>query len=160
MRTTSLSEIKSELQNLPAKEIAELCLRLARYKKENKELLAYLLFESHDPEAYTAGVKENMDEGFKDLNTRNLYLAKKTLRKILRQANRHIKYASNKQIEAELLIYFCARLAASAIALHKNKTLANMFQRQIEKIKAALATLHEDIQYDLLKQLEQLQTDI
>ena len=58
MKTTSVSEIKQELQNLTAKEITELCLRLARYKKENKELLAYLLFEAHDVDAYTERVKK------------------------------------------------------------------------------------------------------
>ncbi len=160
MKTASLSEIKQELQNLTAKEMAELCLRLARYKKENKELLAYLLFESHNVEAYTERIKENIDEAFKDVNIRNLYLAKKTLRKILRQVNRYIKYASNKQTEVELLIYFCSLLKACGIALHKSKALNNMYLQQLKKIKAALATLHEDIQYDFMKQIEQLQTGI
>ena len=65
MKTASLAEIKQELQNLSTKEIAELCLRLARYKKENKELLAYLLFESHNEEAYAVQVKEMIEEKFK-----------------------------------------------------------------------------------------------
>src|SRR3954454_2157987 len=87
MKTASLAEIKQKLQNLTAKEITDICLRLARFKKDNKELLAYLLFEVHNIEAYTVQVKEMMNETFKDVNTSNLYLAKKTLRKILRLAN-------------------------------------------------------------------------
>jgi hypothetical protein len=156
MKTASLAEIKQELQNLSAKEIAELCVRLARYKKENKELLAYLLFESHNEEAYVVQVKEMIDEKFKDVNTRNLYLAKKTLRKILRIINKHIKYTASKQTEVELLIYFCLLLKNSGIALHKNKALNNIYLQQLKKIKAALSLLHEDIQYDFLKQIEQL----
>ena len=52
MKTASISELKQELQYRSEKEIMELCLRLARFKKENKELLTYLLFEAQDEEAY------------------------------------------------------------------------------------------------------------
>ena len=156
MKATSLGEIKQELQNLPAKETAELCLRMARYKKENKELLAYLLFNAHDIESYTNEIKESIDEAFKDVNRSNLYLAKKTLRKILRQINKYIRFTLNRQTEAELRIYFCSTLKASGIAIHKNKALNNMYTQQIKKIKAALAGLHEDIQYDLMKHVEEL----
>jgi hypothetical protein len=39
MTTTSfgLQDIKKELQHLSSLQVADLCLRLARYKKENKE---------------------------------------------------------------------------------------------------------------------------
>jgi hypothetical protein len=156
MKAISLNEIKQELQNLSTKEIAELCLRLARYKKENKELLAYLLFNAHNLEGYTNEIKETIDETFKDVNRSNLSLAKKTLRKILRLINKHIRFTLNKQTEAELRIYFCATLKTSGIAIHKNKTLTNMYAQQIKKIKTALAGLHEDIQYDFIKQMEEL----
>ena len=158
MKAASLNEIKQELQNLPAKELSDLCLKLARYKKENKELLTYLLFESHDADTYTNNIKDSIDEGFKNINTRNLYLAKKTLRKILRQANKYIKYTYSKETEIEVLIHFCVLLKGSGIILHKNKAINNMYEQQLKKIKAALAALHEDIQYDFIKQLEQLQT--
>ena len=156
MKAVSLSEIKQELQSLHAKEIAELCLRLARYKKENKELLAYLLFDAHDPEAYAMHIKEGIDESFKEVNISNLYFAKKTLRKILRQVNKHIRFTLNKQTEAELRIHFCLTLKASGITLQKNKALSSMYVNQIKKIRIALTGLHEDIQYDLMKQVEQL----
>jgi hypothetical protein len=104
MKTTSLSDIRQELENLSAKEITALCLRLARYKKENKELLQYLLFNAHDTEAYTEQVKEMIDALFEDVNRANLHLAKKTLRKILKQTNKYIRYTGSKQTEAALLI--------------------------------------------------------
>jgi hypothetical protein len=160
MKTASLAEIKQELQNLTTKEITDVCLRLARFKKDNKELLAYLLFEAHNGEAYTEQVKEMITEKFKDVNTSNLYLAKKTLRKILRLINKHIKYVGSKQTEVELLIHFCLMLKGSGIRIHKNKALTNMYMQQLKKIKAALSVLHEDIQYDFLKQISELQTGI
>ena len=160
MKAASLAEIKQELQNLTAKEITDVCLRLARFKKDNKELIAYLLFEAHDVETYTKQVKEMMDETFKDVNTSNFYLAKKTLRKILRLVNKHVKYVGSKQTEVELLIHFCLVLKASGIRIQNNKTLMNMYAQQLRKIKAALPLLHEDVQYDFIKPLAELHAGI
>jgi hypothetical protein len=157
MKTTSISELKQELQNMPAKEIAELCLRLARFKKENKELLAYLLFEAHDEEAYVESVKAVMDELFKEVNTTNLYYAKKNLRRILRNVNKHIKYSGNKQTEAVSLIHFCTLIKTSGINLLKSTVLQNTYTNQLKKIKAAIETLHDDLQYDLLKEVKKLE---
>lgn len=157
MKTASLAEIKQELQNLSEKEITEICLRLARFKKDNKELIAYLLFDAHNVEAYTEQVKEMMSETAKDVNTSNVYLAKKTLRKILRLANKHIKYVNGKQTEVELRIHFCLLLKNSGIRINKNKTLYNMYLQQLKKIKVAMSSLHEDIQYDFTKQINELE---
>ena len=38
MKAATLNEIKQELTNLPSTRVLELCLRLGRFKKENKEL--------------------------------------------------------------------------------------------------------------------------
>src|SRR5207253_2664970 len=52
MTPASLSDIKSALKNYEAKELAELVLRLARYKKENKELLSFLIYHGDNLPAY------------------------------------------------------------------------------------------------------------
>jgi len=57
MKAVTIKELKDELANLSPKEIRELCLRLARFKKENKELLTYLLFESGDESVYVGSIK-------------------------------------------------------------------------------------------------------
>jgi len=44
MKAASSKEIKSALIEQSPTQLTELCLRLARFKKENKELLTYLLF--------------------------------------------------------------------------------------------------------------------
>jgi hypothetical protein len=133
-----------------------MCLRLARFKKENKELLTYLLFEANDIEAYISGVKQEIDEGFAEINTSSIYFAKKSLRKILRVTNKYIRYTGNKQAEIELLLYFCFKLKQSGIAFHKSNALNNLYHAQLKKIKAAIATMHEDLQYDYLRQADQL----
>lgn len=157
MKTVSINEIKQELQHVSATEITELCLRLARFKKENKELLSYLIFDAHDIASYTNELKQRIDDMFKDVNRQNIYLAKKTLRKILREINKQSRITLNKQTDAELRIHFATALKNTGIDIHKNKALENMFAQQIKKAKTALAGLHEDIQYDYKKQLEKIE---
>jgi len=154
MKTSSVSEIKQELLNTPQKQLIELCLQLAKYKKENKELLSYLLFESHNLEAYIKNVKADIDEQFENINKDNLYFAKKSLRKILRVTLKYIRHTSSKQAEVELLIYFCNALKNSGIAMRKSTALTNLYNQQIKKIHKVIDTMHEDLQHDYLRELQ------
>jgi hypothetical protein len=156
MKAASVNELKEELKQLPAGKLVELCLRLAKYKKENKELLNYLLLESGDEQAYINDVKQEIADGFLTVNSSNLYFAKKTIRKILRIANKHIRYTGTKQAEAELLLYFCSVLKDSGIPFEKSTALNNLYQAQIKKASKAIDTMHEDLQYDLKKELHKL----
>ncbi len=156
MKAASISEIKNELGNLPAARLAELCLQLAKYKKDNKEFLGYKLFEENDPEGYINEVKKEVDNQFSEINTSNLYFAKKTLRKILRITGKHIKYTASKQAEAELLIYFLQKLNSSGIKYQNSTVLQNLYNAQLKKIKAAISGFHEDEQYDYLKAIDKL----
>src|SRR6476660_4275823 len=148
MRSASINEIKQELLALKAGELTALCLRLARFKKENKELLTYLLFEAHDEENYIKNIKEEIEELFAEINLSHLYFAKKTLRKILRVINKHSRYSRNKQTDLELRIFFCQQLITSGIPFRQNAVLSNIFDGQLKKVDAALAGLHEDLQHD------------
>lgn len=56
MKAASAQEIKAALKQLEAKELLDICLRLSRYKKENKELLTFLLFEADNLPAYIKSV--------------------------------------------------------------------------------------------------------
>ncbi len=77
MKPESLKNIKAELLNIPAKEVLEICLRLAKFKQENKELLTYLLFQQYDKHLFISNVKEHMKSEFKFMNDSSFYLAKK-----------------------------------------------------------------------------------
>lgn len=156
MITASLHEIKKELHTLDPETIAGLCMRLAKYKKENKELLNYLLFEAHHEQAYVASVKETIDELFTTLPPRNLYLIKKTLRKILRIVNKQIKYSGIKETEVELRIYFCINVKEAKIPLSTGTVLFNLYRQQLNKIHAALNKLPEDLQADYQQEVERL----
>jgi hypothetical protein len=156
MKTASVQELKQELQAVSHSRLLELTLRLARFKKENKELLTYLLFESHDEEAYISSVKILMDEGFAELPKANAYLSKKSLRKTLRITNKYIKYAGSKQVEVALLIYFCQQMKETVPNIPRSTVLHNLYLAQVKKINAALKGLHEDLQYDHLRDIEGL----
>lgn len=156
MKAATLAELKKELFSVPAERVLELCLHLAKYKKENKELLSYLLFEADDEAAYIKNVKDEVDEQFQNLNRSNIFLAKKTFRKILRTTNKHIKYSGSKRTEVEMLIYFCKKLKTSGVSLHRSVALTNIYLRQLQKINKALSTLHEDLQYDYKEELKSL----
>jgi hypothetical protein len=117
MKAATINELKQELNVISPAALLEICLRLAKYKKDNKELISYLLFESHDEAAYINSVKNNMDEQFALINKSNLYFAKKSLRKILRTTGKYIRYTGSKQAEVELLLYFCTSLVNSGISI-------------------------------------------
>ena len=153
MKAATINELKQELAHIPPAQLQELCLRLAKFKKENKELLTYLLFEAHDAEAFVREVKSEMDGMFEEINTSHVYFAKKTLRKIIRTADKYSRYCGIPAIEAELRIYFCRRMNGLRLPVNKTPVLNNMFQNQLKKIEKNLATLHEDLQHDLRREL-------
>jgi hypothetical protein len=155
IKTATVGELKDELQSVAPAQVLALCLRLAKFKKENKELLTYLLFEAHDLPNYIKAVKREMDFLFSDINRSNIYFAKKTIRKILRVTNKHIKYTGSKHAETELLLHFCISVKTSGIPIKKSTALSNLFANQVKKIEKSLASLHEDLQYDYTKAFEQ-----
>ncbi|WP_276479376.1 hypothetical protein [Paraflavitalea pollutisoli] len=156
MKAATVHELKDELQQLSPKQLVELCLRLSKFKKENKELLTYLLFEAHDLPAYIHNVKEQMDEAFTALNKTQVFLAKKTIRKALRIANKHIRFTGSKIAEVELLIHFCTLLKDCGINLSRTPVMLNLYQGQLKKVQAALKGLHEEEAYDYKRIVDKL----
>lgn len=160
MKTVTIKEIKDELSNHSAKEMLEFCLRLSKFKKENKELLAYLLFESTDEASFVESVKMEVDQQFALINTKSYYIIKKSVRKILAYVKRNIRFSPKKQTEIELLIYFCTKLNNFTPSIHRNPTLNNLYLRQIELIKKAISTLHEDLQHDYGVELKSIENKL
>ncbi len=158
MKTATIKEIKIELENLPPSRLLEVALKLARFKKENKELITYLLFEAHDEPGYIAGVKETLHLLFTEVNVKNLYITKKNLRKIIRIGNRYIKYSSDLVTEVEVLIYIAEEIRQLDIDLTRSTALHNIYLSLEKKINRNISLLHEDLQYDYIKKLQQIST--
>jgi hypothetical protein len=157
MKTASVKEIKQELENCSSKDLLELCLRLSKFKKENKELLTYLLFESSNESTYIENVKNELDQQFEQINTKSYSYIKKSVRSILTVLKRQIRYSNHKETEAELLMYFCEKMQAIKPTIENNPSLLNIYNRQILAAKKSIDTLHEDLQYDFRRILQNLQ---
>ena len=156
MKTATVKEIKTELENTPNDVLLDICMRLTKFKKENKELLTYLLFEQGNEQSYVASINVLLDELFETVNKTQLYFAKKTIRKIVRTANRYIKYSSEKTTEPDVLLHVCRRINELGLDLKKNAALYNLYAGLIKKINKSIAAMHEEEQYDYKKLLENL----
>ena len=157
MASLSVHELKQELAGHKPAELVNIILRLARFKKENKELLSYLLFHAQDEEGFIRLVKQEIETLFTTVDHARLYFAKKSLRKILRVINKNSRYSGNKQTDTELRLFFCRQLKESGIPYEKNTALNNLYTGQLKKIRISMATLHEDLQHDFRKELTELE---
>jgi hypothetical protein len=156
--TYGLQDIKKEIQHLPNEQIAELCLRLARYKKENKELLAYLLFEADNEHAFLEKVKGEAGFMFSQLPAHS-YNAAKSMRKILRLLSKYTKFTGSKTAEIELLLSFCQNYVHYTDRKISYKPLRLILSRQLLKIRTLIEKLHEDLQYDYTEEYNRVHTD-
>ena len=80
--------LKKEIQEMPPDLIARFLIRMAKFKTENKEFLSYLIYKAYDQQSFIEEIKEEINQQFKNLNKKNLYLSKKTIRKALKTTNR------------------------------------------------------------------------
>ena len=157
MKSASLAQVRKELKTLSREEIVELCEKLIKYKRDNKELLNYLLFESENEDAYVEAIKEDVSEAFAATNTRGFYLAKKSIRRALRIANKYIKYSDVPETELDVLLHFCEEMRDLSLDFKRSKVMSNLYERQVVKIKDIYSDLHEDLQYDFRSRVEALE---
>jgi len=156
MKAATVRELKLELNNCSQQELVALCLRLSKFKKENKELLTYLLYEASNEDDYIAEVREEITKEFGLINTSSYYYIKKSVRKILRVSKKYIRYSGKKETEVEILLHFCSELKNMRPSIRNNNVLLGIYERQIASIKKIITTLHEDLQYDYEQMLDAL----
>ena len=157
MKAATVKMIKENLKMRSKDELIEICLNLSKFKKESKEFLTYLLFEADDENYYVEGIKEEINDDFKKINFNNYYYVKKSVRKILRTTKKNIRYSKKKQTEIELLLHFCRNLSKLEHVDYENSVLNKIFNREINKIKKLVSTLHPDLQYDYEIEIDELE---
>ena len=158
MKTATVKELKTELQHASQTELIELCLSLSKFKKENKELLTYLLFEKSNEEAFIESVKHEVDEQFKEINTKSYFYIKKSTRKILRNIKKYNRYSKKKETEIELLLYFCKKMKDFKPSIKNYSVLENIFIRELIAVEKKIKTVHEDLQFDFSIEIELLKS--
>jgi hypothetical protein len=150
-----LQDIKKEVQHLPHEQLVQLCLRLVRYKKENKEMLAYLLFDANDEHAFVEKVKAEVGFTLSQLPAHS-YLASKSVRKILRLIGKYTKFMASKPAEIDLLLNFCFNYLQYINRNTVYKPLRLILIRQVQKINTNITKLHEDLQFDYSQEYTRL----
>lgn len=142
---------------LQPNELVELCLSLAKYKRDNKAFLGYLLFEANNKIFFTNSVKSEIDEHFQTIDPQqNLYYVKKGLRKLLRTLGKYSKFTGDKAFTADVLIYFCSKLKNSGIPYQKSPLLVNLYAQQLKKINSLVDKFHEDLKLDYIQEIEKI----
>jgi len=156
MKVASIKKLKDELGHRSKEELLNYCLQLSKFKKENKELLTYLLFDSIDEQEFIAQIKQEVEIQFGLINKKNFYLIKKSVRKILKMIKKYIRYSKKKETEVELLLFFCVQLSNFSPSIKRNTTLLNLYNRQLLLVKKGISVLHEDLQYDYEQELQEI----
>lgn len=147
MTVATLTEIKKELNSMEKGLLVDICLKLAKLKKDNKEFLSYLLFESANPDLYVENLQFFLQESF-ELLSKNPYLKLKELRKILRILSKHLKFIRSPVAEIELLSWYCNNLINKGNVRISQKSLYSLLVRQLKKIHKDILSLHPDLQFD------------
>ncbi|WP_432411207.1 hypothetical protein [Rasiella sp. SM2506] len=156
MKPATAVQIRKEIKFRSKEELEALCLRLARFKKENKELLTYLLFEADHEDSYVAEVKDFITQQFEETPATNFYRVKKRIRKILRETKKFIRYSSVKETEVALLLHFCEKMINYSSSIKRSKTMMQVYERQLAMIEKKIGELHEDLQMDYITELNEL----
>jgi hypothetical protein len=156
MNAMTLHELKLRLNGLPQKNLIELCLRLAKYKLDNKEFMTYVLECLDGQEGFVQNVISEINEYFFSMNTDTLYFAKKTVRKIERIVSKYVRFAGEARIETELRLYFCKKIISQYDFFSESEVIMNVLARQYRFALKSWSALHEDLQFDYRNELDEI----
>lgn len=148
MKSATVYTLKKELNERSKDELVALCLRLAKFKKENKELLTYLLFESDTESHYVENVKAEITDQLSQINASSSYLLRKGVRKTLKAVKKYIRYSQRNETEVELLLDFCVQVYNVHPTSRRDKGVASIIERQLAMVRKKIEALHEDLQFD------------
>ena len=154
MMTLKLPELKKELEQLAQPELVKLCLRIAKHKAENKELLGYLLVESDDPLFYAEKIKPEIVAPFLEYST--TYHLTKSIRKSTRLITKYYRFTGSRQGETELLLHLVQGFHINFRWEFRTQAFARIIFRCLKKADTNLFKLHEDLQADYRETLREL----
>jgi hypothetical protein len=154
LQTDSLPLLKKELISRSPGELVHICLGLAKLKTENKQMLAYLLFDADNPMGYAQQVKGKMSEMLVEV-PRNQYGGTKMLRKVLQLVTQYNRFTKCKQGEVELVLHFLSQYLEIVSPETRHPPLLGLAFRSFRKIRSLILKLHEDLQYDYRQEYNQ-----
>jgi hypothetical protein len=149
MSAATISQLKKELVKLKHDDLLDVCLRMAKFKVESKELLTYLLLKADDEVRYANDLCDEIDQ----LLSVPGQIHKKTLRKIVRWMDKSLRFSGDKETELQVRIHFCRRIKDKKISFGNCRVSANMYATQLKKIDKAIDKVHPDLQFDFNQQM-------
>ncbi|MDB4338502.1 hypothetical protein OAA19_00175 [Rubripirellula sp.] len=149
MKAAKISDLKKELVLLDYDDLLDVCLRLAKFKVESKELLTYLLMKADNEVGYANELCDEIDQVLSVPGQ----IHKKTLRKVVRWMDKSLRFSGDKETELQVRIHFCRRIKVRKISFGKCRVSANMYATQLKKIDKAIEKVHPDLQFDYQHQM-------
>ena len=155
MDTASIKQLKDTLSTLGREALIGLLLRMVKFKKENKELLTFLLFEADDLDAYVYEITLLIKDEFENYRLKTAYYKRKGCRRVLRMLKKYIKYSADKEVEVRLLLAYVSMVAESKTFIN-DRVIQKIALRQLLLAEKSIVKLHEDLQYEYKLELEEL----
>lgn len=152
----SLKVIRDELALLNNKELVGIISSLIRFRKENKELITYLLFDSKDEAGFIKSIKAETEFAMEPVTRYNVRPYLKLIRKTLKNIRKAIKISGKNETAVQLLMHFCTVIKQKNLPVTRFKGLNLVWDRCIHDITKNILTLHEDLRYDYTQELNAL----
>ncbi len=156
MNVLSIGEVKKNLKHLTDDELSALLIKLAKYKKVNKEYLSFLLLNESNEDLYVEEVKEHLTELLDNINQSSIQYAKKTLRKVLRVLKQCSAFSEKDVTQLELSVFFCNELNKLQRSIRNHSIVQGMYNREVTKIDKIMKCMHEDLVADYETEWSQL----
>lgn len=152
MKAATISQLKKELVKLDHEDLLEVCVRLAKFKVESKELLTYLLTKADDEIGYANELCNEIDEQLSVPGR----IQKRSLRKVIRWMEKCLRFSGDKETELQVRVHFCRRIKEKRISFGGCRVSHNMVATQFKKIDKVIDRVHPDLQFDIKQQLSGL----
>lgn len=155
MENRKLIDIKKTMLHLTEKELMELCLSLIRYKKENKELVSYLLYDKHDEAYFIEKLCVDVDDMFKEIEGLTSRDIRKKARKIIRHCDKWLRFSKRKDTEIEVRMHLLKKIRTFPFTRSLTYFQETLYLRQRKKIMQSIPKVHEDLQNDYIDYMEE-----
>lgn len=155
MQVATIEEIRTALFDLNPRQLQKLCLRMTKFKLENKELLTYLLFHEENEDEYRQMILDHLTYEFHKANFDYVYFAKRSLWRIVKYLEKAINITSSKETEVDLRIFFIHLMKKHKLQIYQSEAIYNVLTKQIRLIHEAIEKLHEDLQHDYREELSE-----
>ena len=157
-KNPTLAQLKKEIQTLPAEKIIALITKLGKFNALNKQLITYELFDAETPETYISDLKVEINDALNLIKLDSWYNQKKTFKKFMKTIGNYKKIMANNEMELQMHLAIATKIYH--ILTHEKYDINFIIEAQLFKsialIKKLIDTLHQDLQYDYLKQYKKL----